>query len=93
MSAFEILMLVCFGSSWPFSIYRVWRTKCATGKSIVFLALILIGYVAGVLHKVFFSLDPVLGLYALNAVMVGTDLALCLKYHRVPQAAAVPSHR
>jgi hypothetical protein len=67
MSPFEITMLVCFGASWPFSIHRVWRAKCATGKSIVFLSLILIGYLAGVLHKVCYSPDPVVGLYELNA--------------------------
>jgi len=81
MSAFEITMLVCFGSSWPFSIYRVWRTKCATGKSVTFLALILIGYVAGILHKVFHSFDPVVALYSLNAVMVSIDLVLSLRYY------------
>ena len=87
MSGFEITMLVCFGSSWPFSIYRVWRTKCAAGKSIVFLALILIGYFAGVLHKVCYSPDPVVALYALNAAMVGTDLALSIRY----RPAAIPA--
>ena len=88
MSPFEITMLVCFGSSWPFSIYRVWRTKCATGKSIVFLALILVGYLAGILHKVCYSLDPVVGLYALNAAMVGLDLGLSVRYRSGPLAEA-----
>ena len=80
MSVFEIMMLVGFGASWPFSIYRVWRTKCASGKSIVFLVLILAGYLSGILHKAFYSWDAVAALYSLNAVMVGTDLVLSLKY-------------
>ena len=87
MSAFEITMLVCFGSSWPFSIYRLWRTKSATGKSVVFLLLILIGYLAGIAHKIFYAPDPVMGLYAVNALMVGADLALCVRYHRGSLAA------
>jgi len=93
MSVFEIVMLICFGSSWPFSIYRVWRTKCATGKSIVFLVLIVIGYLAGITHKLTHpgAFDYVIFLYVLNAVMVGVDLLLCIKYLRVPLAAGVPS--
>lgn len=86
LSVFEVMMLVCFGASWPFSIYRVWRAKCATGKSIVFLSLVLVGYLSGITHKAVYAFDPVIALYALNAVMVATDLSLCLKYHRVPLA-------
>jgi len=86
MSPFEITMLVCFGTSWPFSIYRVWRTRSATGKSIVFLALVLVGYIAGVTHKVLYAPDPVVALYALNAVMVGIDLGLSIRYRSGPPA-------
>ena len=82
MSPFEATMLVCFGASWPFSIYRVWRSKCATGKSLVFLSLVLVGYLAGIVHKVLFSFDAVVALYVLNALMVGVDLGLSTRYRR-----------
>lgn len=69
-------MLVCFGASWPFSIVRSWKARTTAGKSVVFLWLVLVGYVAGVAHKVLHNLDWVIAFYVLNAVMVGTDIAL-----------------
>ena len=76
MSLFEIIMLVCFGAAWPFSIYRSWKSRTTKGKSVWFLWIVLIGYIAGILHKLFHSRDVVTLLYVLNAVMVMTDLAL-----------------
>ena len=89
MSPFEITMLVCFGASWPFSILRVWRTRSATGKSIVFLTLVLVGYIAGITHKILYATDPVVALYALNAVMVSIDLGLSIQYRGGPPAVPV----
>ena len=33
---FEILMLVCFGLSWPFNIAKSWKSRTAKGKSLIF---------------------------------------------------------
>ncbi|MBN2078711.1 MAG: hypothetical protein JW838_07075 [Spirochaetes bacterium] len=82
MSVFEIIMLVCFGSAWPFSIYRSWRSKSVAGKSILFLLVVLTGYLAGILHKVFFHLDRVIVLYIVNFMLVFTDIMLYLRYRR-----------
>ncbi|MFH0876072.1 MAG: PQ-loop domain-containing transporter [archaeon] len=76
MSIFEILMLVCFGAAWPFSIYKSYKSKKTGGKSIFFLFVILFGYIFGVLHKLIFSKDFVILLYALNAIMVSIDILL-----------------
>ena len=65
MSPFEILMLVCFGAAWPFSIYKSWRSREVAGKSVVFLFVIFAGYVSGAVHKVFYSFDTVIILYIL----------------------------
>jgi hypothetical protein len=84
VSAFEILMLVCFGAAWPVSIYKSLRTRQVAGKSLPFLVIILIGYAAGILHKLLFRFDLVIFLYALNAVMVSVDIGLYLRnrlYH------------
>lgn len=84
MSPFEIAMLVCFGSAWPLSIYKSWKSKAIAGKSLPFLFVILTGYAAGTLHKVFFSMDGVIVLYMLNFCMVATDIALYFRnrlYH------------
>lgn len=76
MSPFEILMLILFGMSWPFSIYKSWESKSTAGKSIIFLGIVLLGYVAGVIHKLLFSFDFVIYLYILNGLMVSIDIVL-----------------
>ncbi|MFA6499586.1 MAG: hypothetical protein WC256_05880 [Desulfurivibrionaceae bacterium] len=76
MSIFEIAMLVCFGAAWPFSLYRSYRSRTNAGKSLFFLAVVFLGYVSGILHKIFFSPDPVIGLYILNGIMVAGDIFL-----------------
>ena len=84
MSIFEIIMLVCIGAAWPFSIYKSWRTRQVAGKSLPFLLVIVVGYVAGILHKIVYHYDLVIYLYALNALMVSIDIGLYLRnrlYH------------
>ena len=91
---FEALMLACYGASWPFSIAKALRTRFVRGKSPVFLALVIVGYASGVLHKVL-NPDPATGhvhavvwLYLVNLAMVAADLALYLRFRRNPERAA-----
>lgn len=79
MSIFEVIMLTCFGSAWPASIYKSYATKTAKGKSILFLNIVFVGYIAGILHKLFYNLDWVIALYALNGFMVLWDMVLTVK--------------
>lgn len=79
MSIFEVIMLICFGSAWPASIYKSLTSRTARGKSLTFLIIVLVGYGAGILHKVFYSLDWVVTLYALNGLMVMIDVVLTLR--------------
>ena len=83
MSIFEIIMLVCFGLAWPFSIYKSYKSRQNAGKSLVFLIVVLIGYVAGVIHKILYSYDFVIYLYILNGLMVLTDMILFLRNQRL----------
>lgn len=76
MSVFEIAMLVCFGAAWPFSIYRSWKSRQIAGKSLPFLVVILVGYLAGTLHKILFAFDYVIILYIVNFCMVLIDILL-----------------
>lgn len=82
MSIFEIGMLLCFGAAWPFSIYKTMQCKDVRGKSLIFLLVVLFGYILGILHKVFYNYDKVVYLYAVNGLMVATDIALYLRYKR-----------
>lgn len=79
MVIFEALMLLCFGAAWPFSIYRSWKSGTSDGKSLLFLLILLAGYLFGILHKIFFLYDQVIILYILNFTMVSIDTLLYFK--------------
>lgn len=80
MSFYEIGMLVCFGASWPFAVWKTYKSKSVKGKSMRFLLLIILGYILGMLHKVFYNPDIVIWLYLLNGILVSADAVLYLKY-------------
>jgi len=76
LSIFEIIMLLCFGAAWPLSIYKSWKSKSVAGKSVMFLFVVLLGYCAGIIHKMLYSMDFVISLYIINGLMVGVDIML-----------------
>lgn len=76
MSIFEVLMLVCFGLSWPVSVAKSLSTRKVTGKSPLFMGIVILGYLCGVAHKIFFSFDWVIWLYVFNLAMVALDLGV-----------------
>ena len=83
---FEALMMICFGVYWPVAIYKTLRTKRTEGKSLLFLLLILLGYIAGMAAKFIDAAqshtrpDWVTLLYAANAIMVAVDIFLYQRY-------------
>lgn len=85
MSIFEIGMLLCFGAAWPVSIYKSYTSKKTGGKSVVFLIIIIIGYICGIIHKLLYSKDMVIYLYILNILMVSTDTILYFRNKRLEQ--------
>jgi hypothetical protein len=76
MSVFEIVMLLCFGFAWPFSIYRSYKSRSTHGKSVVFLYVVFAGYIAGILNKVFNQPDLVVIFYIINLFLVSIDIVL-----------------
>jgi hypothetical protein len=76
MSILEIIMLLCFGAAWPFSIYKSAKSRTVKGKSPVFLVIVLVGYIAGIANKIVWGVDYVIVFYVVNLIMVGTDLSL-----------------
>ena len=88
MSVFEAIMLLCFGASWPMSIVKTIKAKNPAGKSLLFLYLVLLGYISGCLHKYFYSWDPIFWLYAVNGMMVATDIILTHYYLRCLRMSA-----
>jgi hypothetical protein len=80
---FEAIMLVCFGCAWPISIYKTLKIKKSIGKSMIFLFIILAGYIAGILHEVFGEINYVIYFYLINTLMVIIDIMLTAKYREL----------
>ena len=85
---FEVLMLVCFGLSWPFNIVKSYRSRTARGKSIGFEVVILVGYFMGIAGKfIGGNVNYVLVVYFLDVLMVTTDLVRTLRNKVLDRAA------
>ena len=82
MNVFEALMLICFGASWPMSIWKTIKVKNPMGKSVIFLCLAETGYISGIIYKIE-HFDWVIALYILNGTMVAIDLLLVIYYNRL----------
>ena len=80
----ETIMVICFGVSWPLSIYKSATSKSTKGKSPYFTMAIITGYVAIIIGKIviqdFTGWLAILkfDLYIVNLIMVSCDL--CLYY-------------
>ena len=91
MSIFEAIMLICFGAAWPLNIYKSIKTRSAVGKSVFFLLVVMLGYVAGITHKLLYSRDIVMVLYIINLIMVTIDTVLYYRNVRIEKAQAAKS--
>ena len=76
MGIFEFLMLCCFGFSWPFSIMKSIRSKSTKGKSLVFMLLVMCGYVFGIIHKLLYNFNWVIWAYVALLSLGGVDVVL-----------------
>lgn len=83
----ELAMLLCFGAAWPFSIYKSYVSKTTAGKSLPFLIIVFVGYVAGTFHKLFFDYDYVIWFYVINALMVLADIVLYVRNRYIFESA------
>ena len=74
---FEMIMLICFGLSWPFNIAKSLRSRTAKGKSVLFEVCIIVGYISGLAGKwISGNMSYVVVFYILDVVMVSADLIL-----------------
>ncbi len=89
VTVFESIMLVCFGLSWPISVYKSLKSKSTKGKSVIFTSAIIIGYLAGITGKAIGgNFNYVFALYIVNLLFVSIDLALYfVNRHREKQLA------
>ena len=93
MGVFEFLMLVCFGFSWPFSITKSIRSRSTKGKSLMFMLMIELGYVFGIIHKIFFNYNWVIWAYITLFCVVLVDVGLYIRNYRLERRAAVEEER
>ena len=86
--AFEAAMVICFGLSWPLSVYKSWKSRTAKGKSLLFEVFIWIGYICGIVGKIItHNITYVFIFYIINLVMVSTDIVLYYRNCRLDKLA------
>ena len=74
---FEMVMLVCFGLSWPINMMKAYKARTAKGTSLPFLLLIITGYLGGIAAKIISgSINYVLIVYLINLAIVLLNLAV-----------------
>lgn len=77
VTVFESIMLICFGLSWPISVYKSATSHSTKGKSVIFTVAIMLGYIAGIIGKIVGkNLNYTLVLYLLNLAFVTIDFIL-----------------
>lgn len=87
---FEALMVICFGISWPLSIYKSYTSRTNKGKSILFSTFIWVGYIFGVLSKFLSSsITYVAIFYILNLIMVSIDILLYFRNRKLDNLIVV----
>ncbi|MBQ6547629.1 MAG: hypothetical protein IJL79_01645 [Candidatus Methanomethylophilaceae archaeon] len=70
-------MLLCFAFAWPFSIYKLYKTKSTKGKSILFSMVVMLGYVFGIANKLVSNdVNHVMFFYFLDLGLVLIDSML-----------------
>ena len=80
----ETLMIICFGLSWPLSVYKSWKSRTAKGKSLQFEIFIWIGYVFGITKNFVKFFNGAVGwvfylgwvFYFINFIMITIDMIL-----------------
>jgi len=78
----EMMMLLCFAFGWPVSIIKALRTKVVKGKSPAFMAIIILGYLFGIVYKITSGFDWVSYIYIFNVTIVSFDLFLYFYYSK-----------
>ena len=83
----EILMVVCFGCSWPMNVRKSYLARTTKGKSLGFLIMICIGYVCGIASKVIGGSFKwyVMFFYVLNLCMVLADVCMYARNYKLDQ--------
>ena len=89
----EATMLICFGLSWPLSLYKNIKARTAKSMSLQFILLIVAGYIAGITAKIIsHNVNYVLIIYLLNLVIVSANIIVYFinkKYDRQNEKSSI----
>ena len=91
----ETVMIICFGLSWPLSVYKSWKSRTAKGKSLQFEIFIWIGYIFGITKNFILFANGsnswifFLGwaFYFLNFIEITVDMILYFRNAKLDKAA------
>lgn len=73
----ETIMLICFGISWPMSLYKNIKAKTAKNMSLGFILMITLGYISGIGAKLYLkNYTYVLIIYFFNLIVVGMNIGV-----------------
>lgn len=82
----EVIMLLCFGASWPINLHKAVKARTAKGTSLPFFLLIELGYLCGIMAKVISdNINYVLFFYFLNVLVVGLNIAVYFRNRRIDE--------
>lgn len=93
----EIILLVCFGASWPFNVIKAYKARTAKGTSLPFMSLIDFGYVAGIFKMVFTFIQNdglkavqwvAFAFYIVNLALVTTGIIIYFRNKGLDKKAA-----
>lgn len=89
-------MIICFGLSWPFSVYKSYTARSAKGKSLQFEIFIEIGYIFGIIRKFILIANGeghgwlfylALVFYFVNMALIAVDMMLYVRNVRLDREA------
>ncbi len=84
----EMVMLICFGCSWPMNLVKNYRCRSAKGMSLPFILLLITGYIAGISAKLMLHhINFVLIAYVLNLLMVSLNLLVFFRNRALDRKA------
>ena len=88
----EVIMLVCFGASWPINLSKAVKAGTAKGTSLPFFLLIEFGYLCGIMAKIISgNITYVIAFYVLNILVVGANVVVYFRNRRLDEARAAAS--
>ncbi len=95
----EMVMVICFGMSWPLNITKAWKARSTQGTSVLFYVCICTGYAVALVGKacrIYINLPQpwyvtvpvyIMFFYVLNMLMVFSGILIYFRNRRLERRA------